>query len=110
MRLVLFDIDGTLLWSDGAGRRSMTVALTEAAGTAGPSGYRYDGKTDGQIVRDLLAACGMDAAAIEAITPAIIARYLALLADDLRERRLVFLRADGDSVAAIFPRRSALGE
>ncbi len=88
MRLVLFDIDGTLLWSDGAGRRSMTVALTEAAGSAGPAGYRYDGKTDGQIVRDLLAASGKDAAEIDAITPAIIARYLALLADDLRERRL----------------------
>jgi phosphoglycolate phosphatase len=88
MRLVLFDIDGTLLWSDGAGRRSMTVALTEAAGSAGPAGYRYDGKTDGQIVRDLLAASGKSAAEIDAITPAIIARYLALLAEDLRERRL----------------------
>jgi len=40
------------------------------------------------FVRDLLAACGLDAAAIDAITPAIITRYLALLADDLRERRL----------------------
>ena len=26
MKLVLFDIDGTLLWSDGAGRRAMEVA------------------------------------------------------------------------------------
>jgi phosphoglycolate phosphatase-like HAD superfamily hydrolase len=101
MRLVLFDIDGTLLWSDGAGRRSMTVALTEAAGSAGPAGYRYDGKTDGQIVRDLLAASGMDAARIEAMIPKVIARYLALLADDLRERRLRLFPGVADLLDAV---------
>jgi phosphoglycolate phosphatase-like HAD superfamily hydrolase len=59
MRLVLFDIDGTLLWTDGAGRRAIARALFEEAGTAGPiAQYRFDGKTDPQIVRDLLALAG----------------------------------------------------
>jgi phosphoglycolate phosphatase-like HAD superfamily hydrolase len=59
MRLVLFDIDGTLLWTDGAGRRAIARALLEEAGTAGPiAQYRFDGKTDPQIVRDLLALAG----------------------------------------------------
>src|SRR5947208_12178014 len=50
MKLVLFDIDGTLLWTDGAGRRAIHRALLEETGTAGPiETYRFDGKTDPQI-------------------------------------------------------------
>ncbi len=40
-------------------------------------------------MRDLLIACGVEPAEIEAMIPRVIARYLALLADDLRERRAV---------------------
>jgi phosphoglycolate phosphatase-like HAD superfamily hydrolase len=59
MKLVLFDIDGTLLWTDGAGRRAIHRALLEETGTAGPiETYRFDGKTDPQIVRELLALAG----------------------------------------------------
>jgi phosphoglycolate phosphatase-like HAD superfamily hydrolase len=57
-RLVLFDIDGTLLHSHGAGRRAMETALREAFGTTGSPLYRYDGKTDRQIVRDLMRVKG----------------------------------------------------
>src|SRR5205085_598994 len=64
MKLVLFDIDGTLLWTDGAGRRAIHRALVDEAGTAGPiERYRFDGKTDPQIVRDLLSLAGPPAAA-----------------------------------------------
>src|SRR5207249_8147153 len=63
MKLVLFDIDGTLLWTDGAGRRAIQRALLDEAGTAGPiERYRFDGKTDPQIVRDLLSLAGHPAA------------------------------------------------
>src|SRR5438093_13059734 len=59
MKLVLFDIDGTLLWTDGAGRRAIQRALLDEAGTAGPiETYRFHGKTDPQIVRDLLSLAG----------------------------------------------------
>src|SRR5881409_3888791 len=59
MKLVLFDIDGTLLWTDGAGRRAIERALIDEAGTAGPiTTFRFDGKTDPQIVRDLLSLAG----------------------------------------------------
>src|SRR5688572_33424687 len=54
MRLVLFDIDGTLLNSGGVGRASMQLALTEIFGSPGSPSYRYDGKTDKQIVRDTM--------------------------------------------------------
>ncbi len=54
MRLVLFDIDGTLLNSEGLGKASMQRALTEVFGSPGNPSYRYDGKTDKQIVRDVM--------------------------------------------------------
>jgi phosphoglycolate phosphatase-like HAD superfamily hydrolase len=60
MKLILFDIDGTILWTDGAGRRAMEAALLEHFGTTGPASYRYDGKTDAQIVRETMRESGVD--------------------------------------------------
>lgn len=76
-RLVLFDIDGTLLHSHGAGRRAMEAALLEAFGTKGPPGYRYDGKTDRQIVRDLMRSAGFEDAIIDARMSAVMVAYVA---------------------------------
>ncbi len=77
MKLVLFDIDGTLLWTDGAGRRAIHRALLDEAGTAGPiERYRFDGKTDPQIVRELLSLAGHPAAADEARIRAVCRRYV----------------------------------
>ncbi|HEX6966354.1 MAG TPA: HAD family hydrolase [Gemmatimonadaceae bacterium] len=83
MKLVLFDIDGTILWSDGAGRRAMTEALTHVFGGAGPTDYRYDGKTDLQIVRDLMRLEGHTDADIDARLAPLTARYLAGLEREL---------------------------
>jgi phosphoglycolate phosphatase-like HAD superfamily hydrolase len=84
MKLVLFDIDGTLLWTDGAGRRAVTHALVDIAGTAGPiDTYRLDGKTDPQIVEELLALAGHPAAQDEASVAAVLERYVTLLEAEL---------------------------
>ena len=84
MRLILFDIDGTLLWTDGAGRRAIHRALLAEAGMAGPiDDYRFDGKTDPQIVRELLTLAGdPDAAAPDRIA-AVCRRYVAALQEEL---------------------------
>ncbi len=59
-RLVLFDIDGTLLSAGGAGGRALRDALLEVYGETGPIGsYSMGGRTDPQIVRELLTAAGM---------------------------------------------------
>src|SRR5207245_9076381 len=55
MKLVLFDIDGTLLWTDGAGRRAIRQALLDEVGTAGAiESYRLDGTNDPPIGREVL--------------------------------------------------------
>ena len=86
MRLVLFDIDGTLLRSDGAGRRAMEGALSDVFGTSGDSEYRYDGKTDCQIVRELMRQQGHGDAFINANLEALFDRYLAQLERELVDR------------------------
>lgn len=101
MRLVLFDIDGTLLWSDGAGRRSMTAALSEAIGSAGPPEYRYDGKTDPQIVRDLMTMAGCALDTIADRIPPLIERYVTLLTEELRDRRLKLFAGVAELIEAV---------
>lgn len=84
MRLVLFDIDGTILLTDGAGRRAIHRALLELVGTAGPIGdHRFDGKTDPQIVRELLSLAGHGPAGMAEQIQAVCDRYLDLLEDEL---------------------------
>jgi len=84
MKLVLFDIDGTILWTDGAGRRAIGQALLDEIGTTGPiERYRFDGKTDPQIVRELLSLAGHPAAAADDRVAAVCRRYLELLEGEL---------------------------
>jgi len=79
MKLVLFDIDGTLLSSDGAGRGAIRNALLDEMGTTGPiDDFRFDGKTDPQIVRDLMLAAGHPAES-EIHVQAVCDRYVQLL-------------------------------
>ncbi len=84
MRLILFDIDGTILLTDGAGRRAIHRALLEEMGTAGPiDTYRFDGKTDPQIVRELLTHAGHPEASRADRVQAVCDRYVGLLASEL---------------------------
>jgi phosphoglycolate phosphatase-like HAD superfamily hydrolase len=91
-KLVLLDIDGTIMNSSGAGRASMEAALRAVFGTPGPAAFHYDGKTDKQIVRESMRLEGFDDAVIDARMDDVIARYLggltAALADEARTVRL----------------------
>lgn len=52
-RMVLFDIDGTLVHTQGAGRRAMIQAFTDLFGIDNAfSGYHFSGRTDPAILRD----------------------------------------------------------
>lgn len=82
MKLVCFDIDGTLVWTDGAGRRAIRRALEDVLGTAGPiDGFRFDGRTDGEIVWRLAEAAGL---AVDAtLMDRVLERYVELLGAEL---------------------------
>lgn len=83
MKLVLFDIDGTVLLSDGAGKRAVRRAMVEVFGTAGPEAHRFDGKTDRQIVRELQRLEGHPDRHIDEHMPRAIGRYVELLQEEL---------------------------
>jgi phosphoglycolate phosphatase len=93
-KIVLFDIDGTILWTDGAGRRAVFQALEEHFGETGPGEHRFDGKTDPQIVRELMRHAGVAEADIDARLDVVLDRYLALLREEL---------ADTDHGDHVFP-------
>jgi phosphoglycolate phosphatase len=89
-RLVLFDIDGTLLSASGVSGRAMGDALREVFGDAGPiDTYDFSGKTDPLIVRELMSAAGRGADEIERLRPRVLARYHELLAQRLRPEHVV---------------------
>jgi phosphoglycolate phosphatase-like HAD superfamily hydrolase len=78
MFVCLFDIDGTLLRSGGAGKVAMEAALTTAFGVPNSAdGIPFSGRTDRSIGRDLFNLHGVD------ITPENWQRFLAAYLDHL---------------------------
>lgn len=88
-RLVLFDIDGTILKSGGAGRVAMEGALVQVVGTLGDPEYHYDGKTDRQIVRELMRRAGFSedeiAGRMDEVIDLYVQRLRAVLDDPARD-------------------------
>jgi phosphoglycolate phosphatase-like HAD superfamily hydrolase len=83
-RLVLFDIDGTILLTSGAGRRAIVAALAgEVSDTTGFDRVRFDGKTDPQIVAELLGTAGHAVERESDRVRAVCERYVGLLAREL---------------------------
>lgn len=86
MRLILFDIDGTLLLPKGVGREATRRAMLEVFGTSGDiNGHHFGGKTDWQTLCELLAAHGYNEARIGQQMPAYeqaAARHMAQIIGD----------------------------
>lgn len=106
-KLLLFDIDGTLVWTRGAGREATRHAMLEVFGTSATvDTHVFGGKTDWQTLCELL---GKSEADIQAIMPTysvvmgkhmqrVIAQYPVVpcpggleLIEDLRRRDDVIL-------------------
>lgn len=60
MKVCLFDIDGTLLSSGGAGKVAIEAALVQQFGVEIRTQVTYSGRTDRAIARDLLQFHGVD--------------------------------------------------
>jgi phosphoglycolate phosphatase-like HAD superfamily hydrolase len=86
-RLVLFDIDGTLLSSASAGRRAIRRAFADEFSQLDFfDQVRFDGKTDPQIVAELYHAAGAADLVSEQRVAALLDRYIQHLPEALRER------------------------
>jgi phosphoglycolate phosphatase-like HAD superfamily hydrolase len=86
--VVLFDIDGTILLTDGAGREALRTALSVVYGTMGPlDSYDFHGKTDPQIVLELMGGAGLEVGLIRSRLPRVWPVYLDRLRSELEERR-----------------------
>jgi phosphoglycolate phosphatase-like HAD superfamily hydrolase len=84
VRLLLFDIDGTLIEPRGAGRVALRSAMLEVYGQTGPiDDHDFRGKTDPWIVRDLLRSCGWADEEIDARLDEVWEPYLRHLDDAL---------------------------
>jgi len=65
-RLILFDIDGTLLITGGAAKRAFIRAVQDTYGVVGRlESFPFDGKTDPQIIRIVLKEAGVSESVIE---------------------------------------------
>jgi phosphoglycolate phosphatase len=101
-RLVLFDIDGTLLVDRGAGRRAIEAALLEVSGTRGEiAGFRMGGRTDPEIVHALLGAAGMARERIDAGLEPLWQRYVERLRAELAPGDVVALPGAAERVAEV---------
>ncbi|AGC44830.1 HAD superfamily hydrolase [Myxococcus stipitatus DSM 14675] len=91
--VLLFDIDGTLITTGGAGRRAMDLAFEQLHGRRDAcNSFHMSGMTDRAIVRKALRVIGVEDS--EAAIDAGIAAYLAHLTDEVRkvdeQRYIVF--------------------
>ena len=78
--VLLFDVDGTLVTTGGAGRRALVRALAHWGASDGAS-FSFAGLTDRLIIRRSLAQAGMDVS--ETLIDRVIAAYLEVLADEV---------------------------
>jgi phosphoglycolate phosphatase-like HAD superfamily hydrolase len=79
-RLVLFDIDGTILTDRGASRSAFADALASVYGYDGDlSRYDFSGRTDPQIAHMVLRDAGHSAEDIDSALPRLWEIYLARL-------------------------------
>ena len=93
-QLVLFDIDGTLVLTGGAGMRAMNRACTEIIGhDSALTGVQVAGRTDWVILDDVLRLQG------KTLNPELL--------DELRRRYIEHLRTEielpGSGVKAVMP-------
>lgn len=87
-RLILFDIDETMISSDGAGRRAIGRVLAERFNVpAEAANIPMSGKTDPQILTEILAVAGWNDADIEKRMGELLDIYLSILEDEIAASR-----------------------
>ena len=85
--LVLFDVDGTLIATAGAGRRSLEQTFHRVFRVDGigslAGGVRFEGRTDPAIIADMAVAIGVDLEALRRRRVEFEREYLAALGEEM---------------------------
>ncbi|HVC13407.1 MAG TPA: haloacid dehalogenase-like hydrolase [Acidimicrobiales bacterium] len=79
-RLILWDIDGTLLTTGPVGRLALEVGASRAAGLDEVPYVAMSGKTDPMIVRELLTLAGLSPGDVDRMLPVALTEAQHLLA------------------------------
>jgi phosphoglycolate phosphatase-like HAD superfamily hydrolase len=88
MRLILFDIDGTLLRDGIAAKIAFARALRDTYQTSGAiEGFSFAGMTDPESVSEIMRLAGIDERTILARREECLRRYVELLAIEVREHQ-----------------------
>jgi phosphoglycolate phosphatase-like HAD superfamily hydrolase len=88
MRLILFDIDGTLLRDGIAAKIAFARALRDTYQTSGPiEGFSFAGMTDPECVSQIMRLAGVDERTILARRDECLRRYVELFAVEVREHQ-----------------------
>jgi phosphoglycolate phosphatase-like HAD superfamily hydrolase len=105
MRLILFDIDGTLLTDRGASRAAFAEALLATYGyDRDLARYDFSGRTDPQIAHMVLRDAGFDREAVESRLPQLWEVYLAGLARNATPERVQTMPGIPQLVSALHER------
>jgi phosphoglycolate phosphatase-like HAD superfamily hydrolase len=81
--VLLFDIDGTLVTTGGAGRRALERVFAHCFGRSDACPFRLDGMTDRAIVRSALGYIGV--APTEQQIDAVLTDYLQILEEEVAQ-------------------------
>lgn len=102
MKLVLFDIDGTLLICGKAPRMAITYAMERVFGTSGRAlNHSFSGKTDPQIITELMTMEGRGAEEIAEGMPRVVRHYVEELDRTLQPAEIRRLNGVTELLAAL---------
>lgn len=107
-RLILFDVDGTLITSGGRAGQALTAALEATFSRAvSYDGYRYSGKTDPQIVFELMQHTGVARDQVAPRLEEVFRRYLHNLEEALQPGTVTVLPGVRELLDALAPNGKA---
>ena len=100
MKLLLFDIDGTLLRTQGVGRKLVAAALSQVCSRSiSTDDISFSGRTDPQIFREALVRNGCSEEEAERLLPDAFAAYLEMMHESLQPEAVEVMPGAHDLLA-----------